>query len=430
MRKRPGMKVNFSYTELLKRIGFTFSILMIYRLCTHIPIPGLNPAALKILVEKSSGGFISMLNLLSGGSIERATIMMLGITSYITASIMLQVYTPMSPTLQAWKKDGETGQKKRNQWTRYLALVITVIQSMGIAYMLETRGTQGGIAAVMLPGWIFRFTTVISITAGTFFLIWLSEQITDRGIGQGSSVVIYTNIVASLPANLYLVKRMFSQGFVTRNTIIFDIVLILALMLLASYIEQVTRSVKIIYPGGAQHLMQQKQMSMPNVLPVKFNVGGVMAPIAAQSFVSLPKQLSYIIPSASQFILSNTFYFIVTGFLIFALSFVTSVISLDPEETADNLQRDNCFVEGVKIGKPTQKFFEDLLNRLACFSGIYLVIMCLIPDIYIKHSGLQIHLGGTSLLIIIGTTYEMIAQITSYTISMQYDKLFSKYTKF
>lgn len=424
--KRPSTKsrVSFSYKELWLRIGFTFLVVLLYRFGSHVPIPGLNAAVLSEIVTKSAGGVLSMLNTFSGGSIERATIFMFSLSPYITASIMIQIGTTMSPTLQALKKDGESGQKKRNQYTRYLALILTVLHSYALAVLLEGRFSDTGLPAVMMPGIFFRISTVLSLTAGTFFLIWISEQINERGIGQGSSIIIYTGIVASLPVSIHKISIFLNKGLIGWKIISFDIVLVLSLMLFATLIEQTFRSVNVIYPRGQLHVMNN--IPVPTQIPVKLNVAGVMAPIMANSFLDIPSFLSTFLPTLSNFVMSNTFYFISFGTLIFALAFVTAPMSLDPEETAQDLQRNNGFLEGVRPGKDTIKFFEYLLNRLACFSGLYLILMCLLPDIFIKRSGLQVFFGGTSMLILVGVTYEITTQIEGYRLNMQYGKKLCK----
>lgn len=414
-------KMQFAASELWLRIGFTCFVVLVYRFGSYIPVPGLNPDVLKDMVNQSAGGVMSMLNLFSGGSIERATIFMLSLSPYITASMIIQLYTTMSPALQALKKDGESGQKTRNQYTRYVALVLTVIQAYGVAWLLERQKSDLlNIPAVAMPGFLFRFSTVITLTAGTFFLIWISEQITDRGIGQGSSIIIYTGIVASIPSSINKISMFLRSNLLSNKILFLDIGLILVLMLVAAFFDQAYRAVKIVVIQSQRHLMHS---SIENEIPVKLNVGGVMAPMIASGLLSLPKTLSVIMPSMSKFILTDTFFAIAFGLLIFSLAFVTAPLTLDPEETAQDLQQNMRVLEGVRSGKETVAFFEYLLNRLASVSGLYLVVICLLPEVIIHLSGLQILFGGTSILIIVGVTNEVITQIAALNMSQVYQQL-------
>ncbi len=420
-------KMDFSSNELWLRAGFTLFVVLIYRFGSYIPVPGLNADVLKDIVNQSAGGVMSMLNLFSGGSIERATIFMMSLSPYITASMIIQLYTTMSPTLQALKKDGESGQKTRNQYTRYIALVLTVIQSYGVAWMLERQKSDIlNMPAVAMPGFFFKFSTVITLTAGTFFLIWISEQITDRGIGQGSSIIIYTSIVASIPSSINKISMYLRANLLSNYILFLDIGLILGLMLVAAFFDQAYRAVKVVAIQSQRHLMHN---SIPNEIPVKLNVGGVMAPMIASGLLSLPKTLSVIMPSMSRFILTDTFFAIAFGLLIFSLAFVTAPLTLDPEETAQDLQHNMRMIEGVRMGQDTVSFLEYLLNRLASISGLYLVIICLLPEIIIKLSGLQILFGGTSILIIVGVTNEIMTQIASLSIGQEYQKLMHEMRK-
>ncbi len=426
--KRPSSKtrVNFSYRELWLRIGFTGFVILLYRFGSHVTVPGLNAPVLSHLVEKSAGGLLSMLNTLAGGSVERGSIFILSLSTYIQASIMIQILSFIYEPLQALKKEGESGQKKKNQYTRYLALVITLIWSYGTAVALE-RQSLNGMPAVLLPGLFFRFSTMVSITAGTFFLIWISEQINERGIGQGTSIIIYTGIVAQLPVSIKKITGYLNTGLMSMGQLAFDIILLLTLMLLASFIEQSYRGIQVTYPRGQLHVANN--INVPTEIPVKLNVAGLLAPMMAQTLLSLPKTLASFFPSLAEYSLTGIFHIIALSILIFCLAFVTAPLSLDPEDTSKDLQKNNGFITGIKSGSDTVAFFEYLLNRLAIISGLYLVIMCVLPELYLKQSGMPVLISGTGILIVIGTTYEMLNQISGYRLTAEYEKLFKKYTK-
>lgn len=413
--------------ELQKRFFFTLGVLIIYRLGTFIPVPGLNAEVIAEYVTKSGGGFLAMFDTFSGGSVSRTTIMFLSLMPYITASIMMQILSSAVPALAALKKEGESGQNKKNQYTRYLTLVIASVQAYSVATGLEYITSASGLPAVMAPGLLFRLSTVISIVGGTFFLMWLGEQITSRGLGQGSSMIIYAGIVANMPNLFIKVSYMLDQGSIGWGMIWFDILMLLILLVFIVFIERSYRRVQVQYPKGQLHMVGG--MKVPDEMPVKLNVVGVMAPIFAGALMSFPTLLSAIIPGISQlsnYIGGNVFYFSVYACMIVFFTFFLGPIVLNPEETAEMLRKNGGFIPGYRPGAATAKFLHDLLNRLAVIGAVYLLIVCVLPDIFIKRGGLNVYFGGTSLLIMVGVTYELTSQIYGYILSFQYEDLFKK----
>lgn len=411
--------------ELQKRFFFTLGVLIIYRLGTFIPVPGLNAEVIAEYVSKSGGGFLAMFDTFSGGSVSRTTIMFLSLMPYITASIMIQILSTAVPALAALKKDGESGQQKKNQYTRYLTLIIAAVQSYSVAVGLEYITSASGLPAVMEPGFLFRFSTVVSIVGGTFFLMWLGEQITARGLGQGSSMIIYSGIVANLPLSILKVSRLLDAGMVTWGLVWFDLIMIFTLLLFIVFIERSYRLVQVQYPKGQMHLVGG--MKVPDEMPVRLNVVGVMAPIFASALMSFPSLLSSVIPgfdTLTSYVSGNFIYFSVYAFMIVFFSFFLGPIVLNPEETAESLRKNGGFIPGYRPGAATAKFFHDLLNRLAVIGSIYLLIVCVLPDIFIKKGGLNVYFGGTSLLIMVGVTYELTSQIYGYILSFQYEDMF------
>lgn len=413
--------------ELQKRLFFTLGVLAIYRFATFIQIPGLNPQVLAEYVSKSGGGFLAMFDTFSGGSIGRATIMALSLSPYITSSIFIQLLSAAVPSLKALGKDGETGQQKKNQYVRYLTLGLAIMQAIGIATFLETVISPEGVPAVLLPGFFFKFTTTISILGGTFFLMWLAEQITSRGLGQGSSMVIYAGIVANFPATISRVRQLYKAGQVSGGLIFFDIALISVLLFVVVFIERSYRKVHVQYPKGQMHMING--MKVPDEMPVKLNVVGVMAPILATVMLSFIAMFARILPYSeflSAQLSKNSVYFSIFSVLIVFFVFTFSTVVINPEETAESLRKNNGFVPGYRPGAQTAVFFNNLLFRLSFIGSIYLLLVCVLPDMFIKKDGLNVYFGGTSLLIMVGVAYELVSQVYGYILSTQYQDMFNK----
>lgn len=413
--------------ELQKRLLFTLGVLLVYRFSTFIQVPGINPAVIAEYVTESGGGFLAMFNTLSGGSISRATIMALSLAPYITSSIIMQLLSATVPAIKALGKEGETGQQTKNQYVRYMTLGLGLVQAYGISVFLETVNSPMGLPAVLAPGWLFRFSTVISIVGGTFFLMWLAEQITSKGLGQGSSMVIYAGIVANMPALIGRVRDMLNTNQVSAGLVWFDIFLVLTLMVFVVFVERSYRKVHVQYPKGQHHMVNG--MKIPDEMPVKLNVVGVMGPIFATTFLSLPMGLVAVLPwlrGLTSYLSMHSVHFTLFSILLVFSVFLFSPVIINPEETAENLRKNNGFIPGYRPGEQTMKFFTQLLNRLAVIGSVYLLVVCVLPDLFIKRDGLNVYFGGTSLLIMVGVTYELVSQVAGYILSLQYEEMFRK----
>lgn len=432
---------NFSKaTELKNRIWFTIGALVVFRFLSFVPLPGVNPLILQQLYAQTKGGILDIFNTFSGGSLERMSLIALGVMPYITASIVVQLAASLHPSLAALKKEGESGRKKLNQYTRYGAVALTVIQGWFIATGLEAYGASSGLQAVVMPGYLFRIGAVISLVGGTMFLLWLGEQITSRGIGNGTSLIIMAGIVAQMPsfiANLFEGGRTGSiSGFIIFAMIAMIVVLVLAIC----FVERASRRLLIQYPKRAsQRGMMQADRSH---LPLKINTAGVIPPIFASSLLLLPLTITQFagssispdtttgqwIQTVIQYLqhgqpLYMTLY--AAGIIFFAF-FYTAVV-FNPEETAENLKRNGGFIPGIRPGKNTEAYLDYVLTRITVIGALYIAIVCVVPEYMIAQTGLQMmFLGGTSLLIVVNVTVDTITQIQSHLLAHQYGDLIKK----
>lgn len=431
---------NFSKaTELKKRIWFTVGALIVFRFLSFVPLPGVNPLVLETLYDQTRGGILDIFNAFSGGSLERMSLIALGVMPYITASIVVQLAASLHPSLMALKKEGESGRKKLNQYTRYGAVFLTVIQGWFLASGLEAYGAQSGLQAVVEPGYMFRIGAVISLVGGTMFLLWLGEQITSRGIGNGVSLIIMAGIVAQFPtfvANLFEGGR---SGSISGFVIISLVVMFIGLILFIAFMERAQRRVLIQYPKRAsQHGMMQADRSH---LPLKINTAGVIPPIFASSLLLLPLTITQfagnsVSPDSAMgtFIVSLNQYLqhgapiymalYATGIIFFTF-FYTAVV-FNPEETADNLKKNGGFIPGIRPGKNTADYLDYVLTRITVIGAVYLTLVCVIPEYMIAQTGVRLFLGGTSLLIVVNVTVDTITQIQSHLLAHQYGDLIKK----
>jgi preprotein translocase subunit SecY len=431
---------NFSKaTELRQRIWFTIGALIVFRFLSFVPLPGINPRALAQLADTTRGGILDMFNMFTGGSLERMSLIALGVMPYITASIVVQLASALHPTLAAMKKEGSTGRQKLNQYTRYGTVFLCSIQGWFLAAGLESFGAASGLAAVIDPGMAFRLGVVISLVGGTMFLLWLGEQITSRGIGNGVSLIIMAGIVAQFPSfasNLFEGGR---TGSISPAIIIGFIVMVVVLILIISFVERAQRRLLIQYPKRAtQRGMMQADRSH---LPLKLNTAGVIPPIFASSLLLLPLTISQFASSSldpgstfgetivtlNQYLahgqpLYMTLY--AAGIIFFAF-FYTAVV-FNPEETADNLKKNGGFIPGIRPGKRTEEYLDYVLTRITVVGAIYLALVCVIPEYMIAQTGIPLFLGGTSLLIVVNVTVDTISQIQSHLLAHQYGDLIKK----
>jgi preprotein translocase subunit SecY len=425
-------------TDLKKRLWFTLGALIVFRLLSYVPLPGIDPRALATLFDTTRGTVLDFFNTFSGGSLERMSLIALGVMPYITASIVVQLASTMSPTLSALRKEGETGRKKLNQYTRYGTVFLCAVQGYFMAVSLE-GGTGQAASPVIDPGMMFRITTVISLVGGTMFLMWLGEQITSRGIGNGVSLIIMAGIVASFPTTLAQLFEGGRTGSLDPLAIISVIALAAALVLGICFMERAQRRVLIQYPKRqtARGQIQQERSH----LPLKVNTAGVIPPIFASSLLLMPLTIAQLSGQQQQgesawgdFIITMTqwlqhgapLYMLLYGAgIVFFCFFYTSVV-FNPEETAENLKKHGGFIPGIRPGKRTEEYLGYVLTRVTVVGAAYLTIICLIPEFLIARAGIPFYLGGTSLLIVVNVTMDTVTQIQSHLLAHQYGDLIKK----
>ncbi|RPG00559.1 MAG: preprotein translocase subunit SecY [Rhodospirillaceae bacterium TMED63] len=429
-------QINFSNfakaTELKKRIWFTLGALIVYRLGTWIPLPGIDPSILQDIFQQQAGGILDMFNMLSGGAFARMTIFALNIMPYISASIIMQLLQAIHPHFEALKKEGEVGRKKLNQYTRYGTVALAALQAYGIAVGLEgMTGSQG--AAVGEPGAFFRATTVITLVGGTMFLMWLGEQITARGVGNGISLIIFAGIVAEMPAALVGTMELGRTGALSALFIIFLLIMAIGLITFIVYVERAQRRVIVQYPKRQQG---NKMVGGENShIPLKVNTAGVIPPIFASSLLLLPITVANFSANAGPGWLGDVtaylgrgqpaYLLLYAGMIIFFAFFYTSVV-FNPTETADNLKKYGGFVPGIRPGRNTAEYLDFILTRLTVVGAIYLTAISIMPELLISQYGVPFYFGGTSLLIVVTVTMDTVSQVQSHLIAHQYEGLVKK----
>jgi len=427
-------------TELRKRLWFTLGALVVFRFLSHVPLPGVDPRALATLYNTTRGGVLDFFNNFSGGALERMSVIALGVMPYITASIVIQLATSLSPQLAAIKKEGESGRKRLNQYTRYGTVFLTAIQGWFIAVGLENWGASQGISAVVDPGLLFRVTCVVSLIGGTMFLMWLGEQITSRGIGNGVSIIIMAGIVSQLPRAVVNLFEGARTG--TMNPLLILVILVLAVGLISfiCFMERAQRRVLIQYPKRqtARGMMQGDK----SFLPLKINTSGVIPPIFASSLLLMPLTVAQFagksvagesawgdimlrVTGALQH--GSPLYMALYGAGIIFFSFFYTAVVFNPEETAENLKKYGGFVPGIRPGKATETYLDYVLTRITVIGAAYLSFICLMPEFAISQMGItSLALGGTSLLIVVNVTMDTVTQIQSHLLAHQYGDLIKK----
>ena len=414
--------------ELKKRIWFTLGALLVYRFGTYIPLPGIDPARWDDIFRSNAGGILGMFNMFSGGGIHRMAIFALNIMPYISASIIIQLMTTVSPTLEQLKKEGEQGRKVMNQYTRYLTVLLAVFQSYGISVGLEGSGS-----VVTDPGMFFRISTVLTLTGGTMFLMWLGEQITARGIGNGISLIIMSGIVAELPAAIAGTLELGRQGALSTGLILTVLIMATAVIAFIVFMERAQRRLLIQYPKRqVGNRMFEGQSSH---LPLKLNTSGVIPPIFASSLLLLPTTVANF--NAGQgpewFVTITTllghgrplFMVCYVGLIIFFAFFYTAIV-FNPTETADNLKKHGGFIPGIRPGERTAEYIDYVLSRITVIGAAYLAIVCMLPEILISYAAVPFYFGGTSLLIVVSVTMDTVAQIQGYLLAHQYEGLIKR----
>ena len=419
-------------TELKKRIWFTLAALIIYRLGTYIPLPGINPAVLKDIFQQNQGGILGMFDMFAGGALSRMTIFALNIMPYISASIIMQLMTAVSPKLEALKKEGESGRKQINQYTRYGTVLIAALQAYGISAGIEGMSSSAG-PAVAEPGLFFRFQVVVTLVGGTIFLMWLGEQITARGVGNGISLIIFSGIVANLPSALAGTLELGRTGALSTGFIILLLLMSVGVIFFIVFVERAQRRILIQYPKRQRgNKMSGGESSH---LPLKINTAGVIPPIFASSLLLMPITIigfsagtgpEWLTQAAAYLGRGQPVYLIIYISMVVFFAFFYTAVVFNPADTADNLKKYGGFIPGIRPGKNTTEYLDWVLTRLTVVGAAYLAAICLLPELLISHYSVPFYFGGTSLLIVVTVTLDTVAQVQSHLLAHQYEGLIKK----
>ena len=429
-----GMAGAGKFTELRQRLLFVLGALLVYRIGCFIPVPGVNPEAMLQLMEAQEGTIVDMFNMFSGGALSRFSLFALNVIPYISASIVMQLMVQVLPSLKAMQKEGESGRRKITQWSRLGAIPLAVFQSAGIAMALQGSGASNGIPVVYAPGMGFVLTAVVSLTAGTMFLMWLGEQVTERGVGNGVSLIIFAGIVAGLPSAVFGTIEQVQNGEMSSIAVIAIAAIVLGFTWFVVFVESGQRRITVNYArrqGGRNAYMNQSSF-----LPLKLNMSGVIPPIFASSIIMFPATASTWFGQAgsatwlqrvSQALSpGEPLYILLYGGLIAGFTFFYTALVFNSQETADNLKKSGALIPGIRPGKATADYVDAVLTRLTAVGAAYLVIVCLLPDVMRTEMGASFYFGGTSLLIVVVVVMDFIAQIQAHLMSHQYDSLLKK----
>jgi preprotein translocase subunit SecY len=420
-------------TELKKRIWFTLGALLVYRLGTYIPVPGVDASVLaQLFQQRGGGGILGMFDMFSGGALGRMTVFALNIMPYISASIIIQLMSAAIPTLETLKKEGESGRKKLNQYTRYLTVVIAMFQSYGIAVGLESmRGSFG--PAVIDPGMFFRLSCVVTLVGGTMFLMWIGEQITARGIGNGTSLIIFSGIVANVPHALATLLELGRTGALGWPLIFGFLIIAVAVVAFIVFVERAQRRIVIQYPK--RQVGQRMFGGDSTHMPLKINTSGVIPPIFASSILLIPATVAGFSGGAAGGWLGaignalghgQPLYMVVYAAMIIFFSYFYTAVVFNPQETADNLKKYGGFIPGIRPGTATAEYFDHVLTRLTTIGALYLCVVCLLPEVLISNYGIPFYFGGTSIMIVVSVTMDTVTQIQSHLLAHQYEGLIRK----
>ncbi len=417
------------YGDLKRRLIFLLGALIVYRIGTFIPVPGIDPLVLDQLFKSQQGGILGMFNMFSGGALSRFSVFALGIMPYISASIIVQLMTTVSPKLEALKKEGESGRRKITQYTRYGTLVLALFQAIGIAIALES---QAGL--VIDPGLVFRLTTVVTLTSGTLFLMWLGEQITERGLGNGISIIIFAGIAAGLPQAIAGTLELTRTGAFSIPLVLMLFVAVLLVTALVVFVERGQRKILVNY--AKRQVGKMVVGGQSSHLPLKLNMAGVIPPIFASSIILFPATLAgwfgskdglgWLKDIASTLAPGQPVYVLLYALAIIFFCFFYTALVFNSKETADNLKKSGAFVPGIRPGDQTARYIDKILTRLTLVGAIYITLVCLLPEFLILKWNVPFYFGGTSLLIIVVVTMDFMAQVQAYVMSHQYEGLLKK----
>jgi len=417
------------YGDLRRRLVFLLLALVVYRLGAHIPVPGIDPAQLQQLFKGQQGGILNLFNMFSGGALSRFTVFALGIMPYISASIIMQLLTYVLPTLEQIKKEGEAGRRKITQYTRYATLGLALFQSLGIAVALEASA-----GLVIEPGFGFRMTAMVSLTAGTMFLMWLGEQITERGLGNGISILIFAGIAAGLPNSIGGLLELVRTGAMSILVALIIVVVVAAVTYFVVFVERGQRKILVNY--ARRQVGNKVYGGQSSHLPLKLNMAGVIPPIFASSIILLPAtvvswfssgdSMRWLKDIASALAPGQPVYVLLYAAAIVFFCFFYTALVFNSRETADNLKKSGAFVPGIRPGDHTAKYIDKILVRLTLAGAVYITFVCLLPEFLILKYNVPFYFGGTSLLIIVVVTMDFMAQVQNYMMSQQYESLLKK----
>ena len=417
------------YGDLKRRIIFLLLALVVYRIGAHVPVPGIDPDMLARLFQEQQGGILGLFNMFSGGALSRFSVFALGIMPYISASIIMQMLSYVLPSLESLRKEGESGRRKITQYTRYGTLLLGVFQAFGIAVALES---QAGL--VLDPGFMFRFTCIVSLVTGTMFLMWLGEQITERGLGNGISIIIFAGIVAGLPSAISGLFQLVSTGAISPLSSIFVIAIVALVTAFVVFIERGQRRITVNY--AKRQVGNRLYGGQTSYLPLKMNMSGVIPPIFASSLILFPATLAgwftsgdstrWIRDLAAALSPGQPLYTLLYAAMIVFFAYFYTALVFNPRETAENLKKSGAFVPGIRPGEQTSRYIDKVLLRLTLGGAIYLVFVCLVPEFLNMRFNVPFYFGGTSLLIVVVVTMDFMSQVQAYMMSQQYENLLKK----
>ncbi len=425
-----GFQNIFKIPELKKRILFTLGLLIVYRIGVHVPVPGIDSVALSSFFAQAEGTIFGIFNMFSGGAFQRLSVFALGIMPYISASIILQLLTVVIPHLEQLKKEGEQGRKKITQYTRYGTVVLSIIQGFGISVGLESMTSPGGAPVVLMAGWGFRLLTVITLTAGTAFIMWLGEQITERGVGNGISLIIFAGIVAGLPGAIVNSVRLLSTGEMGIFAILIILILMVAVIGLIIFVEQGQRRIPVQY---AKRVVGRRMYGGQSThLPLKINTSGVIPPIFASSIIMFPATIgSFVKVEWIQNVTAamrpgNVVYELLFVAFIFFFCYFYTAVTFNPVDVADNMKKAGGYIPGIRPGKRTADYIDKVLTRITLGGAIYVSAVCVLPSILITRFNVPFYFGGTALLIVVGVAIDTVAQMESHMLSRHYEGFLKK----
>ncbi|MCS7200260.1 MAG: preprotein translocase subunit SecY [Caldimicrobium sp.] len=432
MKDRPGLLSFANIPELKRRLFYLFLGLAIYRFAIHVPSPGINSEAFIEFFQKAGGTLLGFLDIFSGGALSRFSVCALGVMPYISASIIMQLMTVVFPTIKEYYKEGPEGRRKIAYYTRYLTLAICLIQGFGIAIGLERMVSPSGVPIVAEPGWTFRILTMISLTAGTLFLVWLGEQMTEHGIGNGISIIIFAGIVAGIFPAISRSLKFLQTGEFSLFTLLLILLLLFGILAFTCFMEMSQRRIPVYY--AKRQVGRQIMGGQTSYLPLKINSAGVIPPIFASSVLMFPATVASFVPLSFFQIFSQwlnpagiLYNFLFAGLIIFFCYFYTAVI-FNPKEVADNLKKWGGFVPGIRPGRATEEFLERVLMRITFIGALYVAFICILPNFLVYQMNLPFYFGGTSLLIAVGVAMDLVGQIEAHLLTRQYEA-FIKHSK-